>query len=255
MNYSHIYIMNVPNRIQEAKIIKKLFERSGDKQIIINTDDVKAGPFANQRAILERSKTECPESEFIIIAHDDICFALDILTSISTILKAAPKDNFINFYCTSNAGFHKAINSGKHIYKTKSNFWMPLHAFPTSLIDDYLMHTDQTCPVDYICEDMRIRKFCRDQNVCWYNVIPSLSQHLGAYRSELGNNGKVFKVVRNSDSFEPDFDVESIDWKKEFADPFVNIEPLGFIPFDGWQKGMDLDKWNIKTGELQKIKK
>jgi hypothetical protein len=92
-------------------------------------------------------------------------------------------------------------------------------------------------PEHAIVGDSMLKKYIKVNKATAYTVLPSIIQHIGAFRSTKPTPGIIAGTPRNTFCFDPSFDVFSVDWDKEFADPFVDNTGPGLINFDGWIPG------------------
>lgn len=249
------YIQATKKRGREGEATAKLLRRGNTSGVNVQVVfDPASSPWTCYKAILQESAKADGDADFCLLVHDDVGFASSFLESVKTILASAP-DAIVSFYCATNKGGRLAQKSGKHIYETRYNWWPQCHAFPRSKIDDCLEFVHEHFPDSYYCEDRRLMKWAihrPDQRA--YQVVPSLTQHLGAYRSTVGIGGKVGSTIRNSFNFDPSFNVSTVDWEKEFADPFTTADPCGFVAFEGYRRsvhGRDLSLWRPKSGALK----
>lgn len=252
-NFQNCYILTAPMRKFEGLAVKALLERGKPDCIIESIIDTRIrGPWAPYETSLKKELEAGCSKRFILFSHDDIGFPLDILESVDYILDSAPDNGFISFYNPTNKGFLQAMKSGKNVYKAKTNFWSQFHAFPVCQLQHYLDYNHEFFPDFFRTDDTRSKKYCIDiPEMFWYNVVPSLTQHLGAFRSAFGIPGKTFNVTRNSSTFIPEFDVKPIDWKQEFENPFTSTESKGLVPFEGYRRGMDENLWMADSGMLK----
>lgn len=217
-----IYIMN--HHTRDCSIIEKQLSDYGEEFEVStdNTDWYKnkgtyrwMGISTNYLRILKRPT----EHRFKIIMHDDISVYPALFKKINYILMHAP-EAIICFYNPTNNGTKKANASGKHVYQTSGNFWTQCLAFPTSMCEHYIEWSKKHIEMGVVAEDGMMCHYLKHNNLKAYVVMPSLIQHEGFNKSTFGISGVIGKNRRNSFSFDKDFDVHAIDWKKEFADPY-----------------------------------
>lgn len=251
------YVMTTRKRGHEGTALGGLLRRglkSGvEAEVVV---DPGSSPYTCYREILERSAERDGDARWLLSMQDDCSAANGFLDRVNKILAHAP-DGLVSFYNPTNKGYRQAAESGKHVYRTRWNFWPQCHAFPRAYISDFLEHTDENFPAHYYSDDGRIKKWLRDNKKLYvYAIVPSMTQHLGAYRSSLDIPGRCGGQVRNSFNFAPSFDVSAVDWESEFANPFTAKDSRGFMPYDGYLRsvdGDDLSAWTGKSGE--KVKK
>lgn len=168
------------------------------------------------------------DAEWKIIIHDDIDFDHNLFDKITHILKFAPK-NIISFYNPTNKAYTDCYKSGKHIFRTYSNWWSQCHAFPKNLEKDYISWAENN--PDYVkkyAEDGLLQRYLSCYNIPLYAVVPSLIQHTGYNESTFNLPARVGKNLRNSATHDPDFDVKFINWNYEFRYPYINNEKKRF---------------------------
>lgn len=249
------YVMATKKRGAEGEAVRELLARdssSGVEAKIVY--DPGESPWDCYSEILRIASGVEDDSRFFLICQDDMAMPLGFLDSVKTILQHAPV-GFISFYMNTNKGMTEAGESGHHVYRSRYNWHPPCHAFPYALLKDLLEYCDENFPPSYYSEDGRILKYMRDRvGLYWYTIVPSLTQHLGAYRSSLGIPGRVGKYVRCSSMYQPGFEVDMVDWEAEFTNPFTtkNQYAESHWPFDGYKKsihGGDLSQWTLKAGK------
>lgn len=161
------------------------------------------------------------DKEWRLILQDDVSFPCGVLEGIDEILNHVPNKTWISFYCPTNGSYKDCFQLGCHVLKSPSNFAPPCLAMRESDIEDFRKwELTSGYPEDQLSLDARMKTFNLDHGYQVYTIVPSLTQHLGAYRSTLGFNGKVGKFHRNSFCYEPDFDVYGVDWKEAMSKPF-----------------------------------
>lgn len=217
-NLSTIVIINHVSRDKEAKFLKKLLDKVvkdfGVKVIICQGDgsDGIWGGYINSL----RVKGE-PEKWRMII-HDDMMFQRNAFEKILKILDYAPTDSFVSFYNPANKDHLETFQKGIHVIKTHTNWWSQAMCFPTGRIEELINWCNEYIPLHYKYEDRRIVTYMQEKDLYCYTVLPSLTQHLGAYRSLFKFPGKVGKFHRYSYTHLPFEDFDRVSWEYAFRD-------------------------------------
>lgn len=221
-----IVILNCWKREKEGKVLQKIAQSTTKIPVEISYDDgsgsedVLERMWANYVNALKLSK-----KKYRLVIHDDMLFGRGVFDKIEHILSFMPEDSFISFFNPNNKQYREAYKKGHRILKTKSNFWMPVFCFPTSLIDKFIEFGSQ--PKFYgKSDDFRITAFCNKFNINIYAIVPSYFQHLGPYRSAIGNPGKVGKNIRYSLLYKPEMKA-NVDWKKEIKNAYCTEKNWG----------------------------
>jgi len=216
-----IVVLNCIQREEEGKVLKKIIENSTDINVGISLDrgfDL----FQNETIWMnykQALKMSTGKGRFRLVVHDDIGFMRNAFKKMEYILKFFPDNCFVTFFNPKNKGHLEAIERGKRVLKTQTNFWMPAMCTPVHLINEFLEFGDKY--KDY-SDNARITLFCKEKDIPVYAILPSLVQHFGPYRSTLGNAGKIGgKTIRYSPLYSPEMD-EKIDWKFEIDNAHLN---------------------------------
>lgn len=170
------------------------------------------------------------DHDWKIIIHDDVTISKELFKKINYVLEYAPI-NYISFYNPTNKGYENGNKSGKHILKTYSNWWSQCHAVPKALskiITAWAKNPENDKYIKTYAEDGLISRLFSKKLIPIYAVMPSLIQHLGYNDSTFNLPAKCGKNLRNSATYDAQFDVTKIDWIKEFNDPFLNLEKKYF---------------------------
>lgn len=215
---SQIVIQNVKQREGEGKYLKKLVEISARKYGIpvqISFDDGTLGIWKNfkQAALMGGGI----EGTHRIILQDDVTFERNVLEKLLYILQFAPSDNIITFYNPTNKEYLSAFEQGAHILKTYNTFWLQGAIYPNALLKSLCDVMDNISNVNSC--DCRVAAYCQLNKISVYSIVPSLIQHIGAFRSSMGFPGKVGQYERNSTTYDNQLDVKSVDWQREFENP------------------------------------
>ncbi len=214
-----IVVMNHHLREKEGLALQKLWLKQAEPfgiDVKISFDDGTLGVWRNYKQAMSIPPRE-PE-RFRLIVHDDIMVARKALEKILHVLHYAPM-GFVSFYNPSNKGYINALDKGRHVMMTHTNFWPQALCLPSKLIKMLIEYCDSAVDEDYRWEDSRVKVFCDTYDVPIFCVTPGLVQHLGAFRSTLGIGGRVGKLIRWSRLFEPEFDVFGVDWVDHFNNP------------------------------------
>jgi hypothetical protein len=225
----------------EGLAMKKLLERQKENvEISIAYDPVKWGAWKTYRIALDIED----QSDWLIFMEDDVSFPVDVLQRIDHVLNFAPKDAFVFFYVPTNGEMINAFEKGNHVSLSRYNFWPQCTAIPLKHRKNLLETIDDIWQEDSTSGDGRLKKYMHVNKCIAYTILPSIFQHLGTWRSSLGYMGKVGKFVRQSFCFNPAINTYSIDWDKEFKNPYIDKMPKGKIGFEHWKKGMPYDMYN-----------
>jgi hypothetical protein len=228
-----IVILNCFKREKEGKILKKIVESSTKIPVEIAYDDGKSSNLMLERMwtnYLSGLKINNNKGKFILFIHDDMLFGRDAFDKIEYILQFMPNNAFISFFNPNNKDYRDAYHKGHRILITHSNFWAPVLCYPIKLINKYIEFGNQKQFYN-TSEDFRIVAFCKKYNIPIYSIVPSLFQHLGPYRSAIGNSGKIGKNIRYSLLYKPESN-HDIDWKKELENPYISEKNWGIK----WEK-------------------
>jgi hypothetical protein len=217
-----IVILNHIKRRREGLAFQKLLSRQAAPlgvSVKISYDDGSLGLWGNYKQALTMEPDK-PEKWRMVI-HDDIMVGRSGLSKILHVLSHAP-ETFINFYNPDNKSYFEAIEKGRHVIRTHTNFWCQCLLTPTAIVDDMLEWIDRKVALDYLWEDRRLCLYMEEFDIPVMVIVPGLVQHLGAFRSTFGIAGKVFKIKRYSASFDASFDVEAVDWPSHFGSPYAS---------------------------------
>lgn len=163
--------------------------------------------------------------DYVLMIHDDMTLSKDLLENILHVRKFAPKKNMLCFFNPTNNEYKEAFEKGRLVYQTYSNFWAPLILLPKEMaigIVTFLKENPQFADDNNCSEDSILKGYMAINNKPVYVVMPSMSQHDGFDKSVLGNPSKCGKNVRQSFTYEVDFDYKSIDWVSHFNNPYVH---------------------------------
>jgi hypothetical protein len=216
-----VVIMNVFRRKQEGLYIKRLMEIAAkplDVPVVISFDDGSLGIWKNFQQALTIGENKGTHR---LIIHDDIVIDRIVLQKSIHLTKFIPENSYLSIYNPDNADYRNARVEGRRILKTDCNFWLQSSIYPDALMHDFIDWCKNNVESDYPWEDRRLAFYLKKTNKFFYSVIPGLTQHLGAFRSNFKQGGKVFGKKRYSATFDSSQDVFNIDWKSEFNNPFI----------------------------------
>lgn len=218
---SQIVIMNVYKREAEGKYLKKLIDISAKPYGIpvqISFDDGSLGIWKNYANALTMDGGIDGSHRMVI--HDDITFDRNILGKILYIMKFAPKDKIVVLYNPSNSDYANCYQQHRHVLSTASNFWVQAAIYPNELAKDFVQLMDVIANEGQV-DDRRLSAYLKIHKSNLFVIVPSLVQHLGAFRSNFRQGGDVGGVVRYSSTYDNQFAVEKVNWKEEFAHPYM----------------------------------
>lgn len=222
---SKIIVLNCYKRKNEGKVVEKIIktiikDMSIDLDVEISYDDGSLDIWGNYKQALKIPAKEDERFRFII--HDDLIISRQGIEKMLYILRFIPDNAFVSFYIPRNKGYKECKEKNHRVMKTHSNFWTQAFCFPTNKIDEFIEWGDNKVDKKLRWEDTRIKSYSLNHGIPIYAIVPSLFQHLGAYRSALGFPGVAGINKRYSDMFQPDVEVYNVDWEKEIANPFIN---------------------------------
>ena len=228
---SKIIILNCWKRKNEGLIVEKIIkaiiqEMNVDIDVEISYDDGSLNIWGNYKQAMKIPSKE--EERFRFIIQDDMLISRQGIEKMIYLLQFFQNDCFVSFYVPKNKGYKECTEKGHRVLLTHTNFWTQAFCFPSIKIDEIIEWGDKFKDDDLKIgrwEDTRIRNYCVNTNTSIYAILPSLFQHLGAYRSALGISGEIGKNKRYSDQFQPDKDIYKVDWKKEMDNPFKTEKP------------------------------
>ena len=228
------YIMSVEDREREGAAVEALVRLAVehaklDIEVFRMVDRNRAlGVWGNFKRCLEHDVQ--PDEHMRLVFQDDVSFSRTCLAKMNHVSKFVPEGSPLGFYNPANRGYVEAAEKGYRILTTHTNLWLQATAFPTHAMSDAIRWLEKRVSPEYGSADRRLCMWMKDTGVMAYAHLPGLVQHLGAFRSTLGYPGKVGKYERVSRNWEPDCDVQGVDWGEEFAYPYRNevqcrIEP------------------------------
>lgn len=216
---SQIVIMNYYKREKEGKYLKKLVEISARKYGIpvqIAFDDGSLGVWGNYAQALTMGGGR--EGSHRIVIHDDMSFDRNVLEKIMYILEKAPSNKILMMYNPTNTDYIECNQNNRHVLETYQNFWAQCGIYPNAFIDDFVNEMNVMAREDR-ADDDRLAAYLKKHDMSLFSIVPSLIQHFGAFRSTFNFPGKVGQFVRNSSTYDSQFDVKKVDWKYEFNNP------------------------------------
>lgn len=226
------YIQNHHKR-NPAKVVTRLTEQGATPLVVTDYTNWKDGPKDTRHTgvcqnylNIMRHQTD---DEWKIIVHDDAGIPDGFVEKINHILKYAPKAP-ITFYNGAGATVRKAIDKGHHVLRTYGPPWFPpAHAIPTKLATEFSEWCDKHChPFGLIAEDGMLWAWASANKSPLYVVLPSLLQHDGWSNSLFGHSPVLNGVYRYSESYDPNFPVDTVDWVKEFENPYAFDRKHGY---------------------------
>lgn len=225
-NLNSIAIMTHSKRDQELEAIRRLIELQAKPlgiPVLIARDEGWNSP----RLTLRKALTMGEWTEgYRLVLHDDLVVPKGCLTKLSYILEKLPNDGYVSAYCPSNKGYNMAVEREHHVLRTASNIWAQAIAYRHDRAAAFVEYMDENSSETYRWEDRTLCGFLKSENDKMTCVVPSLFQHLGAFRSTLGFPGKVGGRLRYSDAFQPNFDPTKVDWEYEAKVPYLNEVPV-----------------------------
>lgn len=163
------------------------------------------------------------DSRYKVILHDDIPFDGELFHKIEYVMDYAP-EGIVSFFNPTNNLYRGVNEKGINVVRTQKNFWTQCIAFPQSLEAEYIQFVKPFIGRSHYAEDGLMKKYLNETGRYLHVVVPSFVQHEGYNRSLYGIPGKVGKNKRNSETYDPGFNVENIDWKAAFSNPFIDNE-------------------------------
>lgn len=240
-NFKNVRIINCVERKMEGLALQRLYQRKAeDTEISIAYDSEMWGAWKTYKEAMSIDDN----SPYLILSEDDVTFPIDILQRIDYILNFAPKGAWLFFFVPTNQNMVDAVNQGHHVLTSKYNFYPQVAAIPRESRLDFLEKEKLLFPEESDSGDGRFKRYFHEYNIPSMTILPSQVQHLGAWRSALGYNGKVGNYVRNSFCYEPDLDIYSIDWEHEFANPYKCKMTKGVIGWEDWKVGDPIKGYN-----------
>lgn len=229
-----IVVMNVKEREREGialmKILRQAVAFTGREiPIYRSMDDGSMGIWKNFKRCMRASIS--PDERYRLLIQDYMTFSRSSLAKINYILCHAPENQIVTFYCPTNKAYIDAYNKGHRILKTKKNAWTPVCAYPIQLMNDIIAWCDYHVDESYKHDDTRIHFYMQNHRAMnIYAHLPSLSQHLGAFRLTVGTGGKIGRYERVSSFYQPECKVFEVDWENEFANPYLDLKGKVKIP-------------------------
>lgn len=220
MKLGAIIIMNVFTREQEGRYLQKTIELSAKKYnipVYISMDDGTLGVWKNYRRCLSMP---IPSGTHRMVIQDDLVFDRNVLEKVLAIIDKAPQDKILAFYAPTNKDYNECYKAGRHVMASDSNFWIQCCVYPETVIKDFLPFADMIKSDKVKNDDDRLAAYLQFREVEMYAILPSLTQHLGAFRSNFGTAGIINGIARYSSSYDNQLDVDSVDWEEEFKHPF-----------------------------------
>tara|TARA_R110000803_G_scaffold28011_8_gene65117 strand:- start:7033 stop:7758 length:726 start_codon:yes stop_codon:yes gene_type:complete len=218
---SAVVILVSPKRHAEARVLQKLVEiqcREYEIPVMLSFDE---GWNNGKETLVNALKMPGGKGKRRLIIHDDILIPKGTIRKLHHILPNLPAAVFVSAYCPANKGFDEAHARGHHFLLTASNVWAQALLYPEPLIDRAIKYYEEWFLRECRYDDSVLKSFLKKHKLKVHTIVPSLVQHLGAYRSGYGFAGKAGRF-RHSDIFDPNFDPESVDWPRALATAYRN---------------------------------
>lgn len=217
-----IVVMTTPKRRDEAEVLRRMLDLQAKPlgiPVAVSCDEAMLGPMNGFLQVCELPPLG--EGHRRLVIHDDLIAPKGVLARLDYILQRLPKLPIVAAYCPANRYFDKARAAGHHLMQTQTLSWAQALAFPFPLLAEYpevnRLHFEGNRARNG--EDYMIGTHNQRTGRHFLNIIPSMFQHLGAFRSTLGFPGKTSRF-RYSDSFDPAFDPSGVNWPMEVANPY-----------------------------------
>ena len=216
LNHYSLNIDATTKRIEETtKIPYKVFTDTTDYYKTKNEYRYK-GLDDNFLNILAH-KTDSP---YKIVIHDDIRIHDNLFGNIEHVMQYAP-GGMVGFYNPTNKQFLEAHERGHHVIKTPINYWTQCAVYNTEWGYEFVRWVKENMKnYDKTSEDGMLWHYHSITNSFAHIVIPSFVQHDGYDKSTFKIGAKVGKRLRNSATYDEAFDPKSVDWVKEFQNPY-----------------------------------
>lgn len=161
------------------------------------------------------------ESKYKIIIHDDVSIHDNLFSNIAYVMQFADT-GLTGFYNPTNNLYNKAYSINHNVVSTYSNFWMQCIAIDTKWGFEFVKWVEENMMIGRTSEDGMMWSYLSITNQIAKIVIPSFVQHEGYDRSTFGNPYICGGNLRNSATYDPDFDPSLVDWKHEFENPYID---------------------------------
>jgi len=160
-------------------------------------------------------------SEWKIVIHDDIAIPDGMFDKMEYVMQFAPVTT-LSFYNPTKNLLHNAWKTGHFALRTKTTWWSQCSAHHVRRIAPYVAWARSKVEIGVLGEDSCYLQYLNYSGLWLFYVLPSFTQHLGYDRSIFGIPFKCGTRLRNSDNYQPDFDVTKVDWVRHFAFPFLD---------------------------------
>lgn len=161
-----------------------------------------------------------------IILHDDVNIPEGLVENINHILEFAP-ENPVAFFSFPYQVKQEGKEDSHILDGTYETFATQCHAIPTSMIDGFIQwQKDNVTKYGHLAEDSMLWCWAYYTNTPLYTVLPSLIQHEGWNKTTFHYAAKFQGEYRYAKNYNPNFDVQSVDWQYEFANPIIDRRPI-----------------------------
>lgn len=174
------------------------------------------GLYNNFRACMGLALTG--SADWVVILHDDVAVPPGLFDRIQYVLGFA-RPTMVSFYNPQNGAYREAQAQGRHVVQTYVNYWTQCFCFNRYAVKPILDWGDDHIVVGKAAEDGYLRRYCSYNERSVQVIVPSFVQHDGFDRSTFKIPSKVGQFERRSATYDPDFDVRSVDWAYEFSHP------------------------------------
>lgn len=165
-----------------------------------------------------REKTDSP---YKIIIHDDVSIHDKLFANIEIVMQYADT-GLTGFYNPTNNLYNTAFQLGHHVVSSCSNFWMQCIAIDTNWGFEFVKWVEENMMIGRTSEDGMMWSYLSITNQPAKIVIPSFVQHEGYDRSTFNNPYICGGNLRNSATYDPSFNPLTVNWKHEFANPYLD---------------------------------
>lgn len=218
-----IVILNVFRRREEGLYLQRLLQGIASPfgiEVLISYDDGTLKIWKNfQNALTAGSNTGTHR----LIIHDDVVFDRTFLEKTIHILNYLPSNSYLSLFNPDNKEYKMSVATGKRILKTTSNFWLPATIYEDNEAKTFLEWQSKYIKDEFPDgDDLRLHFYLQENGKFNYSVCPGLFQHIGAYRSNFKQGGKIGKNARWSATYNPSQNVLFCEWDEEFKNPFLS---------------------------------
>ena len=155
-------------------------------------------------------------SKWKVLFHDDIKIDKKLIGNIEHVLKNAPNVFSITFYNPTNSIYLKAYARGHNVLKNYNHLWAQCSAWNTSMLPNMIDWVKKNTHPTIGAEDVKVQQYCCINKIAKYAIIPSFTKHEGYAESVFKNPAVVGKNIRNTSTYEDNFNAKDVNWKKAF---------------------------------------